>query len=348
LIIIMPLRAIVAQLAAVVLVTGERLVYPCFNETCPHWNDTDGHRVEAHAAGMLLAPDSRWYWYGESAKTSSLEDHGVNCYSAADISGPWTAEGQVFHQGDVLIEGVQGPFLVERPKVLYNAKTNQFVLWFHLDDINYQFRHTGVAQSSSPTGPFTWVHALQPDGVPSLDMSLWKDPFDDVAYFIRSCDNAYTGISRLTADFLNTTGIISQHDVFEGMALFRLANGTYYCIGSHLTGWNPNPLQLFRAEGATLDDPQWVDMGNPTGDPTSFNTQPTYVVQFMPTSGDPYFVYMADNWVHGGPDGLIDASYVWLPLEFHSHSVTLRNTTVWDLDDPFATVLQKSKIVDTP
>ena len=27
-----------------------------------HWNDTDGNRIEAHAAGMLQSPlDSRWY-----------------------------------------------------------------------------------------------------------------------------------------------------------------------------------------------------------------------------------------------------------------------------------------------
>jgi len=24
---------------------------------------------------------------------------------------------------------------------------------------------------------------------------------------------------------------------------------------------------------------------------------------------------MADNWVHGGPKGLVDASYVWLPIK---------------------------------
>ena len=105
--------------------------------------------------------------------------------------------------------------------------------------------------------------------------------------------------------------------VFEGMALFRLANGTFYIITSHLTGWNPNPLMLFRAAlgqarsthairtlgnnltqnamkytlnvfvlrpppflavgatagaaGKTLDDPQWVSMGNPTGSSTSPN-----------------------------------------------------------------------------
>ena len=32
--------------------------------------------------------------------------------------------------------------------------------------------------------------------------------------------------------------------------------GTYYIITSHLTGWSPNPLMLYRAAGKTLDDPQ--------------------------------------------------------------------------------------------
>ena len=67
---------------------------------------------------------------------------------------------------------------------------------------------------------------LQPDGIPSLDMSLFEDPVDHTAYFVRSCNNAYTGISRLTDDYHNTTGLISNHSVFEGMALFRHPNGT--------------------------------------------------------------------------------------------------------------------------
>ena len=315
-----------------------RIVHPCFDPSCPHWNDTKGERIEAHSAGLLQSPtDGRWYWYGESKKTGTahLADHGVNCYSAPDISGPWTFEGQVFHQSDITVPGKSGPFIVERPKVLYNAATKKFVMWFHLDTDGYKYRHAGVAIASSPNDHFTFVHALQPDGIPSLDMSLWRDPVDSKAYFIRSCDNSYTGISRLTPDYLNSTGLISRHDVFEGMALFRHPNGTYYCIGSHLTGWNPNPLMLFRAAGATLDDPQWVDMGNPTHDSTSFNTQPTYVVSFTPTKGAPYFVYLADNWEHGGPNGLVDASYVWLPLKFGANDVTLSRSEAWDLDDPF-------------
>ena len=136
--------------------------------------------------------------------------------------------------------------------------------WFHLDDEHYKFRHAGVAVSDTPNGHFSFVHGMQPDGIPSLDMSLFRDPEDGQAYFVRSCNNQYTGISRLSADYLTSAGMISNHSVFEGMvsaaidpiltsdfyfwcqALFRHSNGTYYMMTSHLTGWNPNPLMLFR------------------------------------------------------------------------------------------------------
>merc|ERR1719410_1842648 len=99
-----------------------------------HWNDTDGNRIESHAAGMLQSPvDHRWYWYGESKKTSGLTDHGVNCYSAETIAGPWRNEGQVLAQTDIKQPDAAGPFIVERPKVLYNADTKKYVMWFHLD-----------------------------------------------------------------------------------------------------------------------------------------------------------------------------------------------------------------------
>lgn len=307
-----------------------------------HWNDTDGHRIEAHAAGMMQSPvDGRWYWYGESKKVSAWGDHGVNCYSAETIAGPWRNEGQVFDRSDIKQTDSSGPFILERPKVLYNHQTKKFVMWFHLDNEDYTYRNVGVAQATNATGPFEYVHGMKPDGVNSLDMSLFQDPVDHQAYFIRSCDNKYTGISRLTPDYLNSTGIISQHSVFEGMALYRHPNGTYYMMTSHLTGWSPNPLMLFRAEGETLDDPRWINMGNPTGDSTSFNSQPTYVVQYTPKSGKPYFVYMGDNWVHcpnedGSEGPLINACYIWLPIQFNENTVTMTYNGAWDLDDPFA------------
>jgi len=178
---------------------------------------------------------------------------------------------------------------------------------------------------------------------------------DDQAYFVRSCDNNYTGISRLTDDYLNTTGLLSQGPRLEGMALFRLPNGTLYMLTSHQTGWRPNPLMLYRANGPDLSDPQWQDLGNPTRHFESFNTQPTYVVPYTTKKGETYFIYMADNWIHAGYQGLLEASYVWLPIRFesgfggavgreagwsgrrraYSKTVIIDKLAVWDMEDPW-------------
>mmetsp|Transcript_44380 Transcript_44380/g.99911 ORF Transcript_44380/g.99911 Transcript_44380/m.99911 type:complete len:389 (-) Transcript_44380:6-1172(-) len=324
-----------ATKGAPVKAVGEEMIHPCFSEFCVHWLDTDGNRIEAHSASVLQHPSGdRWYWYGESKKTSSLGDHGINCYSAASLAGPWKFEGEVLHQSEISVLGQPGPFVVERPSVLYNNQTGLFVMWFHLDTAGYKLRRVGVAASANAGGPFEFVHSMQPDGVPSLDMSLSSD-WDGMAYLARSCDNRYVGISRLSPDYLTTTGMLSTAPLSEGMAMFRHPNGTLYMISSHLTGWVPNPLILFRSDGPSLADPNWVDLGNPTNDQHSFNTQPAVVVPFTTASGQTYFIYMADNWIHGGPQGLVDAAYVWLPIHFDaSGQLVLPMLLAWDLQHP--------------
>mmetsp|Transcript_20824 Transcript_20824/g.37959 ORF Transcript_20824/g.37959 Transcript_20824/m.37959 type:complete len:393 (-) Transcript_20824:20-1198(-) len=328
---------------------GEEIIRPCFDETCAHWLDTSGKRIEAHSASVVQHPSGdRWYWYGESKKTSDLGDHGVNCYSAASLAGPWQFEGEVLHQSQISVAGQPGPFVVERPRVLYNAKTGLFVMWFHLDIGGYKLRQTGVATSANASGPFQFVHSMQPDGVPSLDMSLWRD-WDETAYLVRSCDNRYVGVSKLSPDYLTTTGMLSTAPLSEGMAMFRHPNGTLYMISSHLTGWDPNPLILFRSDGPSLEQPDWVNLGNPTNDPHSFNTQPTAVVPFTTATGETYFIYMADNWIHAGYQGLVDAAYVWLPLRFDSGGqAVLSRLLTWDLQHPelAATTVDDSAAVD--
>ena len=51
-------------------------------------------------------------------------------------------------------------------------------------------------------------------------------------------------------------------------------------------------------------------------------------------AGEPYFIYMGDNWEKGGDRGLPDASYVWLPLRFTHGKAKLRHWPSWDVDDP--------------
>lgn len=55
---------------------------------------------------------------------------------------------------------MSGPYIIERPKVIYNNATKQFVMWFHLDDSNYKYRHAGIATSSTPNGKFKFLYGL--------------------------------------------------------------------------------------------------------------------------------------------------------------------------------------------
>ena len=306
-----------------------------YNNGVP-WNDTDGKSIQAHATGILIDPsDSSYWWYGESLKTSTLSDHGVNCYHSKDLIH-WTNVGQVLGQQQVHIEGQAGPYVIERPKVLWNSITKLFVMWFHLDSIDYQYRYVGVATSPTPNAVFTFVKAFQPDSIPSLDMNLYEDKRDGSvkgAYLIRSCNNQYVGISRLTDDYLNTTGLTSTiGEPREGHAVFY-RNSHYYMMTSHLTGWVPNPAELFISDRDSLQDAKWISLGNPTKSDTTFNTQSTFVLPFPSTKqpGTEFFIYMGDRWDN---PNLLNASYIWIPYTFNSDAnVTLEWRDQWSLSD---------------
>ena len=306
-----------------------------YNNGVP-WNDTDGKSIQAHATGILIDPvDSSYWWYGESLKTSDLSDHGINCYHSKDLLR-WSNMGQVLGQTQVQIKGLPGPYVIERPKVLWNPVTKRFVMWFHLDSIDYQHRYTGVATSPTPNATFTFVQAVQPDGIPSLDMNLYEDKRDGYvqgAYLVRSCDNQYVGISRLSDDYLNTTGLTSTiGEPREGHAIFH-RHSNYYMMTSHLTGWVPNPAELFMSDRDSLQDAKWISLGNPTDSKTTFDTQSTFVLPFPSTKypGTQFLIYMGDRW--DAPE-LLNASYIWLPYTFNSDTnVTLEWRDQWSLSD---------------
>ena len=84
------------------------------------------------------------------------------------------------------------------PKVVWNNRTKLFVLWFHLNsDQCCTYRFVGVATSPSANGTFTVIDAFQPDGISSLDMTLFEDKKNGEVhgvYLVRSCGNSYVGI----------------------------------------------------------------------------------------------------------------------------------------------------------
>ncbi|WP_415910946.1 glycoside hydrolase family 43 protein [Oleiharenicola sp. Vm1] len=316
------------------------------------WRDTDGRPINAHGGGILFH-EGVYYWYGEFKEGRTYLPKvnkawggtrvlagGVSVYSSRDLV-TWKNEGLALPSvpenpdHDLAPENV-----IERPKVIYNARTKKFVLWFHQDSPNYQAARSGVAVSDTPVGPFKYVGSFRPNagvrplnatdadlaaapgnflardlegGQMARDMTLFVDD-DGTAYqFYASESNQTMHVSQLSEDYLRPAGKYARIFVgrsIEAPAVFK-RNGRYYLIGSGCTGWDPNPAHAAVAD--SIFGP-WREIGNPCrgeGAEITFGAQSTFV---LPVAGRPdLFLAMFDRW---NKWNLEDSRYVWLPIEF--------------------------------
>mmetsp|Transcript_14970 Transcript_14970/g.31937 ORF Transcript_14970/g.31937 Transcript_14970/m.31937 type:complete len:346 (-) Transcript_14970:124-1161(-) len=298
------------------------------------WLDTHGARIEAHGAGLLLdaAVGPRAYWYGETAKLADFRTHGVSCYSSVDLIH-WRYDGLAL-SGSV-VRGLDGAaadgWIIERPKVIFNKKTKLFVMWFHLDGpssgprsdwSSYSSHAAGVAVSNVACGPYTFLHALRPAGLPSLDATLFLDD-DDAAYHVQDVDHKNVAVLELTPDFTNATGrvVTTLRARREGLAMFKW-KGRYFLATSRVSGWNPNPSDLYMRTQLWGSSDAWRHLTSPLHHKTSRYSQPAYVLTYRTQNGNDAAIWIADRWCT--PVGtmcdlewcpcLRNATYVWLPL----------------------------------
>ena len=123
------------------------------------WPDDRGVHINAHGGGILFYND-KYYWFGEhkGAKSNSALV-GVTCYSSDDLYN-WKYENIALpveenDESSPIIKGC----VIERPKVIYNAKTGKFVMYFHLElkGKGYSAAQAAVAVSDNVTGPYKLV-----------------------------------------------------------------------------------------------------------------------------------------------------------------------------------------------
>jgi len=211
-----------------------------------------------------------------------------------------------------------------------NPTTGKYVMWMK-GPTGFSFQ---VGEADSPDGTFHTVANLNaPFGAAAGGSQAFKHPTEDSAFiFYSNKEPREIRVAKLTPDWrdieqkvLTTVG---KH--FEAPAPFySVFTQKFYVLCSHLSGWWPNPAELFVA-----DHPEgpWRSLGNPTGDDQSYQTQVAHV--FPVGVGADYvekFVYMSDRWrpYINLPEG---GRYVFLPMEIrgkplqavnpHSHVVS--------------------------
>ena len=130
------------------------------------WYDNKGVHINAHGGG-ILCHDNVYYWFGEhkiEGKVGNKAHVGVYCYSSKDLYN-WKDEGIALSVVDdtssLLVRGC----IVERPKVIYNAKNKQYVMWFHheLKGMGYKAAMTGLAVSDNVAGPYEYIKSVNPN-----------------------------------------------------------------------------------------------------------------------------------------------------------------------------------------
>ena len=306
--------------------------------------DAAGAIMDMHDGNMHVGDDGTYYWYaagyggcperlGPDGKTGETgcaggfkgcgfyNNHTVNLFTSRDLIN-WTSHG------NVLPEANRVDRILFSPKVLYNAKTKLFVLWYNYVP-NYSY---GVATSPSPYGPFETVNATAgssfrfgyPDNKDIGDFSLWADE-DGTGYFLYSA-HAHCQVERLTDDYLASTWATTNESsaVFphgnEAPALFK-RDGLWYALVSESCCYckpggkvhaysSASPLGPYDYLGEIAGGP------NPFGGSIATASQETNVFPVALANGETAFVWQGDRW-QSAPDKLKSHDFTyWYPLQF--------------------------------
>ena len=292
------------------------------------WKDNRGEHIQAHGGGIIRV-NGTYYWFGED-RTKDLDRSRryVSCYSSRDLVH-WTFRNQVIKLADP--EGFGPKWVLERPKVFYNARTRQYVMYMHIDgpapgeSSGYKLARVGVAVSRTVDGDYRYLKSFRPLDHESRDIGQFIDD-DGTPYLIFEDRPFGFRIATLSADYLSVAKevcLIPLH--LEGGAIVHY-KGLYYAIGSGLTGWRPNPNKYATAKSLAGPWSEFKDIAPP--ETNTYNSQSTMLLKVTGKKGTTV-IYMGDIWK---PQTQWDSRYLWMPVEIGDGKLKLPAPKPFRLD----------------
>jgi beta-xylosidase len=287
------------------------------------WPDANDEHVQAHGGGIIKLSDT-YYWFGEDRlQRDDRTNRYVGCYSSKDLAH-WTLRRQIRFAPPEDVAG-RG-FVLERPKVYYNAKTKKFVMYMHLDDGNYKLARVGVATCDTVDGDYRFVKSFRPLDCESRDIGQFID--DDGSAYLIFEDRPARGfhIARLSEDFLTVEKDMSLiRAPLEGGAVVHYKD-LYYVVGSALTGWSPNANKYATAKSLEGPWSEFQDIAPPQT--KTYGSQSTMMLKVVGSKATTV-IFMGDIWK---PRTQWDSRYLWMPLEIGDGKLWLPEPKEWTLD----------------
>lgn len=303
------------------------------------WTDTNGNPINAHGGSVTKVGDT-YYWYGEEKIPGKSEyefcDAGVSCYRSTDLYNWEPCLRALALETDPASHIYDGT-RVERPKVIYNEKLKQYVMYFKLyphDKKPYSVCYMGIALSKTPEGPYKYSHRFLPatsDG--AGDFSIVRKDDGSIFHFaVRKPDKAFV-VAQLTDDGMYPAGpykvLGTVENETEAPAIVPMGKD-WYMVASGSSGWAPNKGRSYRAKN--LVGP-YVNLGNPytgeekhkgIGSDKSFGGQITYII---PVKGKKNkFIAMLDLWK---PKSAYEGRYAWLPMTIKNKKINIEWKSYW-------------------
>lgn len=281
---------------------GRAAAYDSFRPGA-EWLDTEGRPIQAHE-GSIIVVDGVYYWYGQNKEktdgVSPIWHLGINLYSSRDLYN-WKYEGVTIRPDPDDPESPLHPHAhLERPHIVFNARTHKFVCWMNVMRDNGRRQPVVTLSADSIFGPWKierWE--LKPCGMNMGDADLAVAD-DGKAYCYFNRIHSELVCADLTDDYTGTTGYYSTHFpkpgppyVREGVTWF-MWEGKHYLVTSGTTGYDPNPSEIAVAD--TWHGP-FRTLGNlHPDDPsrTSYHSQVSDIFK-VPGKKDLY-IALADRW----------------------------------------------------
>lgn len=277
------------------------------------FKDTAGNFIQAHGGGVIRV-GNYYYWFGENRNDDDTF-YAVSCYRSTDLKN-WEFRNNVLTQNTA---SELASCKIERPKVIYNSSTNQYVMWMHKENAtDYEQARAAVAVCSTVDGNYTWQGSFRPLNIyMSRDCTLFKDD-DGSAYFISAAnDNANLNVYKLTSNYLSINNLVTvlwAGQSREAPAMFK-RNGYYYMFTSGCTGWTPNQQKFAYSQNISDGWSSLINIGNDS----CFGSQTAHVI---PVEGNQTtsYLFTGDMWAGAWEGKVNDSSYLWMPIQFNSNT----------------------------